>query len=179
MSSRGLLADPTHNYRGKPAWLRNSALAWFTALHDHAVIVPSNDLALSELRSHGIYLCPDDKDHVGLARPERLVMYEAGAGGSGRVFRVNAVETIHPHIQGTRQTSPHTRHQIIRDGVAIGASGTAWTVFFLDAEEAGTIATITPVIQQGRYVTTADVHSAMTSQTLAVPVLDIAFPAQW
>jgi len=176
MSSRGLLAAPTHHHRGKPAWLSASAMAWFTVLHDHAVVVPANDLALSELRSYGIYMCPMSSDHVGLARPKRLVMYEPG--GSGRVFDVTAVEAVHQKvIPGTRQVGPQTL-QIIRDGAAIGTSGTtAWTVFYL--EEAGAIASITPVIQQGRYVTTADVRHALASHALVVPKLDMAFPAHW
>lgn len=45
MSARGLLPAPTHTYRGKPAWLKTVALDWFKALHDHAVVVPANDLA--------------------------------------------------------------------------------------------------------------------------------------
>jgi hypothetical protein len=175
MSSRSLLAAPTHSYRGKPAWVKSSALDWFKVLHDHAVIVPANDLARSELRTYGIYMCPMSSDHVGLARPRSLIMYESG--GSGRVFDVAAVETVKQSAPGTRQTSPQTQ-QIIRDGTAIGASGTsAWTVFYL--KETGAIATITPVIQQGRYISTADVQHAMTSQTLGVPRLDTAFPAQW
>jgi hypothetical protein len=175
MSSRGLLAAPTHNYRGKPAWVRASALDWFKALHDHAVIVPASDLARCELRTYGIYMCPMSSDHVGLARPKSLVMYDSG--GSGRVFDVAAVETVKQAVRGTRQTSLQTR-QIIRDGAAIGVSGTtAWTVFYL--KEAGAIATITPVIQQGRYISTSEVQHAMASHTLVVPRLDKAFPAQW
>ena len=177
MSARGLLPAPTHTYRGKPAWLKTVALDWFTVLHDHAVIVPANDLALSELQAYGIYLCPVSSDHVGLARPELLVMYEPGA--SGRVFRVTAVETVPPDVPGTRATSPRTK-QIQRDGVAIGASGpTGWAVFYLDPETEGDIDSITPVIQQGRYVPVADVRHAMASRTLVVPKLNVAFPPQW
>jgi hypothetical protein len=63
---------------------------------------------------------------------------------------------------------------IPRFEVAIGASEIEWTVFFL--EEVGAIDTITPVIQQGRYVTIGDVQRAMTSHSLAVPTLNTAFP---
>jgi hypothetical protein len=177
MSSRGLLAAPTHSYRGKPAWLRTSALNWFTMLHDHAVVVPANDLAFSELQTYGIYMCPMSKDHVTLARPELLVMYEPG--GSGRVFRVTEVETVHQILQGTRPTSPSTS-QIVRDGTAIGTpSSGGWTVFYLDPEAAGDIDSITPVVQQGRYVPITDVRNAMSSRTLVAHKLDVAFPMQW
>lgn len=177
MSSRGILPDPGYSYRGKPAWVKTAALAWFTTLHDHSVIVPANDLAFAELRSYGIYMCPMSSDHVGLARPEMLVMYESGGSGSGRAFTVTAVETVNQQlVNGTRPTSPQT-NQIVRDGTAIGTSGEMWTVFFLS--EAGTIANIKPVIQQGRYVPTADVRQAMTSHMLSVPTLDTAFPKRW
>lgn len=91
---------------------------------------------------------------------------------------MTAVETVPPDVPGTRPTSPCTK-QIQRDGVAIGASGSiGWAVFYLDPEAVEDIDSITPVIQQGRYVPVADVRHAMASRTLVVPKLDAAFPPQ-
>ncbi|MFE4250684.1 hypothetical protein ACFRU3_14490 [Streptomyces sp. NPDC056910] len=171
MADRGLMAEPTHQHQGKPIWEKSVALEWFRTLHEHAVVVPANELALSELRDHSIYMCPATSNHLSLARPKLLVMYTPGGGG--RAFEVTAVETVKQDIPGTRATSPDTV-QITRVRETAEQAEYPWTVFFL--AEAGTVETITPVIQQGRYVTTSDVRQAIDSGKLLVPPLDKAFP---
>ncbi|MFE7115139.1 hypothetical protein ACFU99_06905 [Streptomyces sp. NPDC057654] len=173
MASRGLVADPTHRNRGKYVWEEASALEWFRMLHEHAVVVPANDLAEEELARYNAYLCPLSSSHVGLARPRFLAMYKPG--GQGRVFGVTAVETIHQQVPGTRSTTAVTR-SIMREGETLDASRKPWTVFYLS--EAGTIDKITPVIQQGRYVPVGHVRKAVASGSLVVPTLDEAFPAR-
>ncbi|WP_274563334.1 MauE/DoxX family redox-associated membrane protein [Streptomyces spiramyceticus] len=103
MAARGLLADPTHRNREKCVWEEEAALGWFRSLHEHAVIVPANDLVLGELAAYGAYLCPLSSSHVGLARPRLLVMYRPG--GQGLVFDVTAVEVVHQQAPGTRRTN--------------------------------------------------------------------------
>lgn len=173
MASRGLVADPTHRNRGKCVWEEETAVGWFRSLHEHAVVVPANDQALEELARYGAYLCPLSSSHVGLARPQLLVMYRRG--GQGLVFTVDAVETVHQQIPGTRGTTAETR-KIVRDGEVLDASWKPWTVFYLS--ESGTIDKIAPVIQQGRYLRVDDVREALTTGHLAVPTLDEAFPAR-
>lgn len=174
MSSRGLAADPAYRNRNKFVWHEAAALGWFRSLQEHAVVVPANALAMSELAAHSAYVCPLDSKHVGLARPKMLVMYRPG--GEGLVFGVDAVETVNQQIDGTRETSPRTR-QIVRDGEPLDSAWQRqWTVFHLRA--AGTIGKITPAIQQGRYLRLDDVLDALTSGHLAVPTLDEAFPAR-
>ncbi|MEV1084026.1 hypothetical protein AB0I98_38420 [Streptomyces sp. NPDC050211] len=173
MASRGLIADPTHRNRGKFVWEEESAVGWFHTLHEHAVVVPANDLAEEELARYGAYLCPLSSSHVGLARPRLLVMYRPG--GQGQVFDVTAVETIHQQVPGTRDTTPATG-SIVRNGATLDASRKPWTVFYLS--EIGTIERITPVIQQGRYLPVDDARNALTSGHLVVPTLDEAFPAR-
>lgn len=175
MAARGLLATPTHQHRGKPAWEAAAAMDWFRALHDHAVVVPANDLAQSELHAHGIYMCPMSSDHIGLARPDLLVMYEPG--GSGLVFNVTDVEAVNQGVPGTRPPTQQTL-SIRRDGVPIGTpGGGGWTVFYLN--KVGAITTIAPVIQQGRYLPTQHVRTAILGGSLSVPKLVDAFPACW
>ncbi|MEV4430082.1 hypothetical protein ACIGN6_10420 [Streptomyces sp. NPDC053792] len=171
MADRGLVADPTHQHQGKPIWEKSVAMDWFRALQDHAVVVPGNELAFSELRDHGIYMCPATSNHLSLARPRLLVMYTPGGGG--RVFEVTAVETVKQEIPGTRVTAPETV-EITRTRETEDRATYPWTVFFLS--EVGAIETITPVIQQGRYLTIDDVQQAMASGKLLVPPLDKAFP---
>ncbi|MGW2081960.1 hypothetical protein ACWCOW_34445 [Streptomyces sp. NPDC001939] len=171
MADRGLVAEPTHQHQGKPIWEKSVAMGWFRTLHEHAVVVPANELALSELRDHGIYLCPATSNHLSLARPELLVMYTPGGGG--RVFEVTAVETVEQEVPGTRSTSPETV-QITRARETAEQAHYPWTVFFLRG--VGTVEMITPVIQQGRYVSTSDVRQAMEWGRLLVPPLDKAFP---
>ncbi|MFF3212943.1 hypothetical protein ACFYYB_20015 [Streptomyces sp. NPDC002886] len=145
---------------------------WFRSLHEHAVIVPASDRAEKELAAHQAYLCPLSSNHVGLARPRLLVMYRPG--GRGPVFEVEAVETAHQRVPGTRETTPATLG-IIREGVTLDASRSPWTVFHLVG--VGTIDTIAPAIQQGRYLPVEHVRKALESGDLAVPTLDQAFPA--
>ncbi|MFI1884926.1 hypothetical protein [Streptomyces jumonjinensis] len=171
MADRGLVAEPTHQHQGRPIWEKSVAVGWFRTLHEHAVVVPANELALSELRDHSVYMCPATSNHLSLARPQLLVMYTPGGGG--HVFDVTAVETVKQDVPGTRNTSPETI-QITRAREAAEQAEYPWTVFHLS--EAGTIDTITPVIQQGRYVTIDDVRRAMASGKLLVPPLDKAFP---
>ncbi|MFH9397567.1 hypothetical protein [Streptomyces sp. NPDC017413] len=173
MASRGLVADPTHRNRGKYVWEEETAVGWFRTLHEHAVVVPANDLAVKELARYNAYLCPLSSSHVGLARPRLLVMYRPG--GQGQVFHVNAVETVHQQVPGTRGTTSTTR-SIPRDGETLDASRKPWTVFYLS--EAGAIDKITPAIQQGRYLPVDRVRNALTSGHLVVPTLDEAFPAR-
>ncbi|MGW3658933.1 hypothetical protein ACWD6R_26095 [Streptomyces sp. NPDC005151] len=173
MASRGLVADPTHRNRGKCVWKEEVALDWFRALHEHAVVVPANCLAVAELAMYNAYLCPLSSSHVGLARPRLFVMYRPG--GQGLVFNVNAVETVNQQVPGTRSTTARTR-KIVRDGETLDTSQKPWTVFYLS--EAGTIDKIAPVIQQGRYLRVDDVQQALTTGHLTVPSLDEAFPAR-
>ncbi|WP_455354496.1 hypothetical protein [Streptomyces sp. SYSU K217416] len=171
MADRGLLAEPTHQHQGKPIWEKSVAMDWFRALHDHSVVVPGNELAFSELRDHGTYMCPATSSHLSLARPRLLVMYTPGGGG--RVFEVTAVETVKQELPGTRAPTPETV-EITRTRETEDRATYPWTVFFLS--EVGAIEMITPVIQQGRYVTIGDVQQAMVSGKLLVPPLDKAFP---
>lgn len=173
MASRGLIADPTHRNRGKFVWEEEPAMGWFRTLHEHAVVVPANDLAEEELAEYGAYLCPLSSSHVGLARPQVLAMYRPG--GQGQVFDVTAVETIHQQVPGTRDTSAVTE-SIVRDGETLNDSEKPWTVFYLT--EIGPIEKITPVIQQGRYMPVDLARKALTSGHLVVPTLDEAFPAR-
>ncbi|ARF73986.1 hypothetical protein B7C62_18285 [Kitasatospora albolonga] len=174
MADRGLLAEPTHQHQGKPIWERSAALDWFRSLHDHAVVVPGNEPAFAELREHGIYMCPATSNHLSLARPRLLVMYTPGGGG--RVFEVTEVETVGQGLPGTRATTPGTVEITRTRESEDRRTYPSWTVFFLS--EAGAIEVITPVIQQGRYVTTGDVQQAMVSGKLLVQPLDKAFPVR-
>ncbi|MGH3325060.1 MAG: hypothetical protein ACRDOV_11660 [Streptomyces sp.] len=171
MAARGLVADPAHRNRGRLVWEEDAAVDWFRTLHDHAVIVPANALALEELGTYGVYMCPLSSSHVGLARPRSLVMYQPG--GRGLVFDVVAVETLHQAIPGTRGTTAKTRG-IMRDGETLDASRRPWTVFHLS--EAGSIEKVVPVVQQGRYLRVDDVQEALATSSLTVPTLDEAFP---
>ncbi|MGW4159119.1 hypothetical protein [Streptomyces sp. NPDC004788] len=173
MADRGLLAEPTHRHQGRPIWEKSVALDWFRALHDHAVVVPGNEPAYAELRDHGVYMCPVTSNHLSLARPRLLIMYTPGGGG--RVFEVTAVETVGQELPGSRATTPDTV-RITRTREAEGRRSYSWTVFFLS--EVGTVEMISPVIQQGRYVTIDDVRRAMESGKLLVPPLDQAFPVR-
>lgn len=173
MASRGLAADPAYRNRNKFVWEEAAALGWFRSLQEHAVIVPANAQVLADLAAHGAYVCPLDSKHVSLARPKMLVMYRPG--GQGRVFGVDAVETVNQQIDGTREATARTR-QIVRDGEPLDAWQRPWTVFHL--REAGAIGKITPGIQQGRYLRLDDVLDALTTDHLAVPTLDEAFPAR-
>ncbi|WP_393059712.1 hypothetical protein [Streptomyces sp. LN549] len=175
MAYRGLVADPAFRNRNKLVWNEEAAIGWFRSLHNHAVIVPANEQAMLDLSTHRAYICPLDSKHVALARPRMLVMYQRGGGGT--VFGVDAVETINQEIEGTRNASKQTR-QILRDGKPLDTDTFPgrWTVFHL--REAGTIGRITPAIQQGRYLRVDDVLDAMTSDHLAVPTLDEAFPSR-
>lgn len=173
MGYRGLVADPAFRNRNKLVWDEGAALGWFRSLHNHAVIVPANEQAMLDLATHRTYICPLDSKHVALARPRMLVMYQRGGGGM--VFGVDAVETVNQEIDGTRSASAQTR-QILRDGVPLDTYAHRWTVFHLS--QAGTIGTITPAIQQGRYLRVDDVLDAMTSGHLSVPTLDEAFPSR-
>lgn len=173
MASRGLLAEPTHQHQGKPIWEKSVAMDWFRTLHDHAVVVPGNELAFAELRDHGIYMCPATSNHLSLARPRLLVMYTPGGGG--RVFEVTAVETVKQELPGTRATTPETV-EITRTRESEERTTYPWTIFFLS--EVGSVEMITPVIQQGRYVTIHGVQQAMESGKLLVPTLDNAFPVR-
>ncbi|MER5987392.1 hypothetical protein [Streptomyces sp. NPDC001787] len=173
MAARGLLADATHRNRGRSVWVEEPAVAWFRTLHDHAVIVPANRLAMDELATYSAYLCPLSSSNVGLARPRLLVAYRPG--GRGTVFDVTAVETVNQEVPGTRGTTVKTRG-IVRDGQTLEASRMPWTVFHLS--EAGTIGSVRPVIQQGRYLRVDGVRQALTSGLLTVPTLDQAFPAR-
>ncbi|MFG2408268.1 hypothetical protein ACGFR8_28785 [Streptomyces brevispora] len=173
MASRGLAADPAYRNRNKFVWEEEAALGWFRSLQEHAVIVPANTQAMTDLAAHGAYVCPHDSKHVGLARPKMLVMYRPG--GKGLVFGVDAVETINQNIDGTRGTTAQTR-QITRDGEALDFWKRPWTVFHL--REAGTIGKVSPGIQQGRYLRLDDVLDALTTDHLVVPTLDEAFPAR-
>lgn len=173
MGYRGLVADPAFRNRNKLVWDEEAALGWFRSLHNHAVIVPANEQAMLDLATHRTYICPLDSKHVALARPRMLVMYQRGGGGM--VFGVDAVETVNQEIDGTRSASTQTR-QILRAGVPLDTYAHRWTVFHLS--QAGTIGTITPAIQQGRYLRVDDVLDAMTSGHLSVPTLDEAFPSR-
>ncbi|WP_406453262.1 hypothetical protein OG782_21220 [Streptomyces sp. NBC_00876] len=173
MGYRGLVADPAYRNRNKLVWDEETAIGWFRSLHNHAVIVPANEQAMLDLAAHRAYICPLDSKHVALARPRILVMYQRG--GAGTVFGVDAVETINQEIDGTRSASPQTR-QILRDGEPLDRYAHRWTVFHLS--EAGAIGTITPAIQQGRYLRVDDVLDALTSGHLSVPTLDEAFPSR-
>lgn len=64
----------------------------------------------------------------------------------------------------------------MRDGERLDAFGTPWTIFHL--REAGTIANITPSIQQGRYLRLDDVLDALTTGQLTAPTQDEAFPSR-
>lgn len=174
MASRGLAADPAYRNRNKFVWEEAAALGWFRSLQEHAVIVPASVQAMADLAAHSAYVCPLDSKHVGLARPKMLVMYRPG--GKGLVFGVDAVETVNQEIDGTRDATAQTR-QITRDGEPLDtAFPRPWTIFRL--REAGTIGKITPAIHQGRYLRLDDVLDAMTTDHLAVPTLDEAFPAR-
>ncbi|QNS06008.1 hypothetical protein [Streptomyces xanthii] len=133
--------------------------------------MPTNDLAREELAEHGVHLCPLDSKHVALARPRLLVMYRRGCPSV--VFDVDAVDTIHQEVPGTRDTPPSTL-EIIRDGSTLEETRRPWTVFRLS--EIGTIDTITPTIQQGRYLPVDHVYKALESGHLAVPTIDEALP---
>ncbi|MFC4030271.1 hypothetical protein ACFO3J_02165 [Streptomyces polygonati] len=173
MAARGLAAAPTHRHQGRAVWQEPAATDWFRSLHEHAVIVSAGALALSEIKAYGVYLCPLTSGHVGLARPETLVTYEKG--GSGQVFEVTAVETVNQAVPGTRDTALRTWN-IVRDDAPLGTSGQPWTVFHLT--RIGGIGTITPSIQQGRYLRLEDVQEALTTDRLTVRTLDEAFPAR-
>ena len=172
LATYGLLAPPTHDYRNGFAWELPKASSWFATLHDHAVVVPGSDLAARELANHSVYMCPLTSNHVGLARPRRVLIYSSGIA---EVFDVEAVETVNQNVNvpGTRPTSTSTR-QIVRDGCAIGTASIPYTVFFL--KSVGSIGSVTPVVQQGRYVPLADVDRALESGTLTLMKLSDAFP---
>lgn len=171
LATYGLLAPPTHNYRNGFAWEYPQAIGWFASLHDHAVIVPGSDLAAQELAHHGVYMCPLTSNHVGLARPRQVLVYRSG---TAEVFDVTVVETVNQNTPGTQPTSPNTL-QIMRDGVAIGSAKAAvpYTVFHL--KSAGSIGTVTPVVQQGRYVPLTGVENALKSGRLTLTKLSEAF----
>lgn len=175
LAKHGLVASPEFEIQGRDAWESTKAIAWFASLHDHAVIVPGNDLAAEELANHGVYICPLTSNHVGLARPRRLLIYRSG---SADVFDVEAIETVNQkkagkEIPGTRTTSQKTE-QIVRDGAAIADAPVPYTVFYL--RPAGSIGSVAPVVQQGRYVPLSDIDSALESGELFLTKLDVAFP---
>ncbi|MFB7209943.1 hypothetical protein [Streptomyces sp. NPDC056255] len=64
----------------------------------------------------------------------------------------------------------------MRDGETLDASRMPWTVFYLN--EVGLIDKVSPLIQQGRYLRVEDIRQALSSSSLAVPTLDVAFPAR-
>ncbi|WNI30085.1 hypothetical protein [Streptomyces sp. ITFR-6] len=175
MASRGLAADPLARNRNKFVWSEEAALDWFRSLQEHAVIVPASKQVMDDLAAYNAYVCPLDSKHVGLARPKMLVMYRPG--GTGLVFGVDAVETVNQEIDGTRPASAQTR-RITRNGEALDSNPfpRPWTVFRL--KEAGTIGKVTPAVHQGRYLRIDDVLDALTTDHLALPTLDEAFPAR-
>lgn len=175
LAARGLFADPTHSCQGAPMWTEPAAFGWFASLHEHAVLVPGDELAAEELRLYGVYMCPLSPDHVGLARPQKVVLY---GGGAGEVFSVTAVETVNQNLKGTRATRSSTR-RFLRHGTPIGdvSAHPPMTVFFL--QPAGSIASIAPGIRKGRYVTITQVDEALNTGRLEAPVLDEAFPVRW
>jgi hypothetical protein len=119
--------------------MEEAASGWFRALHEHAVVVPANDLALDELTTYNAYLCPLSSSHVGLARPRLLVMYRPG--GQGLVFSVDAGGDRPPAGPGTRMYDREDPEGV-RDGETLDTSQRPWTVFYLS--EAGPIDKIAP-----------------------------------
>lgn len=170
LARHGLAAPPLFEIQGRDAWEQTRAVDWFANLHDHAVIVPGNELAAEELARHGVYMCPLTSNHVGLARPRKVLIYRSGIAD---VFNVDAVEAVNQNVPGTQPTSANTL-RIARDGVAIGTAAAPYTVFHLSP--AGSIGTVTPVVQQGRYVSLADVEAALKSGKLTLTKLAEAFP---
>ncbi|MFI7006867.1 hypothetical protein [Streptomyces sp. NPDC050145] len=130
--------------------------------------MPTIDLPREGLAAHGVYLCPRDSKHVGLARPRLLVMYRRGR--PGLVFDVDAVDTIHQKVPGTRDT-PAAILGIIRDGSTLEETRRPWTVFHLS--EIGTIGSVALTIQQGRYLPVDHAYKALESGHLTVPTLDL------
>lgn len=173
LAARGLAADPAYRNRGRFVWEEEAATGWFRSLHEHAVIVPTNQQTMNDLATHRAYVCPDTSKHMGLARPRLLVMHRRG--GQGLVFNVQAVETVNQQIDGTRSTAAQTR-LIVRDGQTLEESLRPWTVFYLS--EAGTIDHVAALTQQGRYLRLGDVLEALITNHLAVPLLDEAFPTR-
>lgn len=47
----------------------------------HAAIVPSADLARSELQQHGLYICPVGRGWIGWASPSIIGLYQTESGG--------------------------------------------------------------------------------------------------
>lgn len=171
LAARGLAAAPTHRHEGRPIWLAEGAIDWFRNLHNHAVVVPMGTRELSELQEHSVYLCPMTSRHVTAARPRMLVAY---VKGGGRVFDVEAVETVHQELPGTRDAGELAwRLTEARDDGRF--SPAAWTVFHL--AEVGTVENVTPAVHTGRYARLADVQRSLETGTLALTPLDTAFPA--
>lgn len=173
MAARGLVAAPTHRHQGHAAWEASAVTGWFRKLQAHAVIVPAHKAELADLRDHGVYMCPLDGRHVGLARPKLLITYEPG--GHGRVFDVTAVETVNQPLPGTRPAVADTL-DLVAARHAPGQPPSPWTVFHLTP--AGTVHSITPLVRQARYLPLPTARRATRSPTLTLPTLDAAFPPQ-
>lgn len=172
LAARGLAAAPALRHEGRPIWLADQAMTWFRNLHNHAVIVPAGKPELSDLQEHGVYVCPVTSRHISPARPRMLVAY---VRGHGRVFDVEAVETVNQDVPGTRPAGELTRWLTqTRDADRYHPS--PWTVFHL--AEVGTVETVTPAVSSGRYVPLGDVQRSLETGTLVLTPLDTAFPAQ-
>ncbi|MGP5049289.1 helix-turn-helix transcriptional regulator [Glutamicibacter ardleyensis] len=81
MASEGTLPFPIALDGGKPVWMEEGIIDWFSHLQNSQAAYASigDELGIQELTQQGIYVCPArSSHHIGQRRPRTLVLHTRG-----------------------------------------------------------------------------------------------------